>query len=89
MMKKRTLQTLQEMAEIHRALKTYQVQLKRVSRRYPDLYVSVPPSCLEGLQQACFGLQDFARHIAKLENLPLSAADLSHYRSAKNSTINP
>ncbi len=80
-MKKRTLQTLQDLAEIHRLLQACHTRLEQIPRRFKDRYIDIPPLLLQSLSSARCSLEDGALVIAEMENLPLTAADLSRYQT--------
>lgn len=70
---------MQDLAEIHAILRTCRERLLQIPARYPDWYISVPTDCLNGITCVCCELEEFAIQLAKIENLPVSTADLSLY----------
>lgn len=86
-MNKQTRQTLRELAEMYALLQRCETCFSHIPARFKNYYLYVPPSCLDGLRAACFGLEELARQLVQLHNLPPQLAQLSHYALPKNSKM--
>ncbi len=86
-MNKQTRQTLHELAEIYMLLQTCEKRLSRIPSRFKNLYIHVPSSCFNGLRSTRFGLEDFARRLIEIQNLPPLSGGLDPFLLALNHTI--